>query len=107
MLGDATEGMTMDLFRRRVGEVFVAWVRWIDEAELNELAGVYCEEAVLILDGVENKPGARSVLAVPGERCPEPLDEGCDPGGDDWGGVPRVATGVPTEGSFSKNVSSS
>lgn len=38
-----------------------------------------------------------------GDRWPDPLDDGCEPGGEDWGGVPRV----PELGSPSKNVSRS
>jgi hypothetical protein len=100
--GEGRAGITMDLLRRRVGEVFDPCVRGIDDIELKELAGVYCVEGVLPLDGVENIAGARRTLAVPGER-PEPLEDGCDAGGDDCGGVPRV----PADGSLSKNVSSS
>ena len=56
-----------------------------------------------MLDGVENMGAARSDLAIGGEGWPDPLEEGCEAGGDDCGGVPKVAVGV----SFSKNVSRS
>jgi hypothetical protein len=65
-LGDGKGGITIDLLRRRVGEVVVLCM---DDMELKELAGVYCVVDVFILDGVENTADARRDFAGPeGER---------------------------------------
>jgi hypothetical protein len=62
--------ITIDLLRRREGEVFecAVCVLCIEDMELNELAGVYCVDGVLTCDGVENVAAARRVLVAAGER---------------------------------------
>ena len=57
--GDGRVGITMDLLRRRVGDVWEVWVLCTDESELNELAGVYIVGVVWKLDGVENTVAPR------------------------------------------------
>lgn len=69
--------------------------------ELKELAGVYCVDGVFTLEGVEKDIAERRTFWVPGDGRPDPLDEGCDAGGDVCGGVPRL----PAAGSVSKNAS--
>ena len=95
--------ITIDLLRRRVGDTVDGCVLCTDENEPKELAGVYRAEEVLMLDGVEKTVAERKGLAVTGERCPESLEDGCDAGGEDCGGVPKV---VPV-GSLSKTDSRS
>jgi hypothetical protein len=64
---------------------------------------VYWVVDVFILDGVENTADARRDFPALGER-PEPLEEGWDAGGEDWGGVPSAPA---EETSPSKKVSRS
>ena len=105
-LGEGKGGITIDLLRRRAGEVAA---RCMEDMELKELAGVYWVVVdVFILDGVENTAEARRAFAAPeGERRPDPLEEGWEAGGEDCGGVP--STPAPTEDVSppSKNVSRS
>ena len=88
-LGEFMLCITTDLLRRMVGDAMAVAVccRGADEIDVYELAGVYCVDGVCA--GVENTIGAAR-RALTGDRRPDPLDEGCDAGGDDCGGVPRL-----------------
>ena len=61
--------MTIDLLRRRVGDVLVVvCALCIDEMEPNELAGVNCGVDIFTLVGVENTADVRRDFGGPGER---------------------------------------
>ena len=97
--------MTIDLFRRSVGDGAGFAFRWREENEPYELPGVYCVDFEPKLDGVEKLAEERSVLPVAGDRRPppDPPEEGWEAGGEDCGGVPRFP--VVTDPSFSNTVS--